>query len=82
MKKFIKLFPAVALLMGVSFAFANASNARMLVPQKQAFINNAWQNISATQSYTCAGETSNCTRLVENGTVVPGSLVKGVYSAE
>ncbi len=80
----MKYFPVLALVMGVSLAFANAPKKLPFANTKKAFISGSWQTIPLNYQvgvdYDCLNTTPQCTKLVDSmGADVPGSIETGTY---
>jgi hypothetical protein len=83
MKKLLQLLPAFALVLGVSFAFANASSATF-AQTKRANQNGTWVDITGQvlgTDYRCPSSSIVCTQMFDtNGNPIAGTEVLGTYT--
>jgi hypothetical protein len=84
MKKLLQLFPVLALLLGVSFAFANAPSSDALAQTKRANQNGTWVDITGKvlgTDYRCPANSIVCTQMFDsNGNPIAGTEVLGTYT--
>jgi hypothetical protein len=84
MKKFFgKFLPVIAFVFAIGAAFASQPD-KVLVGTLKANVSGTWTTISEQQRYSCASNPNiDCVaRFDAQNQMIPGTLVKGVYTPQ